>query len=210
MTGLVYIEASAPWGPVRIGAAVSLGAMLRQVAQQPAHVEDVGALDPEAVAVAARVLLGPAGAGGWIGTRVEAAQKAVLDARARISATPVAAKTTEPSHASPDARDEGVPLAGVELCKNPAKGGVSAQVENRVLGVSESLRTATVTDLDVRAIRAGYGMTQAVFARAFGLPLATLRDWEQGRNTPDQAARVLLAVIGCRPDAVREALRVYG
>jgi DNA-binding transcriptional regulator YiaG len=39
-------------------------------------------------------------------------------------------------------------------------------------------------DLDVRSIRAGLGLSPPGFAKAFGIPMATLRDWEQGRNVP--------------------------
>jgi putative transcriptional regulator len=61
-------------------------------------------------------------------------------------------------------------------------------------------------DADVRAIRARLGMTQVAFAATFGLPITTLRDWEQGRARPDTAARSYLVVIGRRPEAVRAAL----
>lgn len=65
-------------------------------------------------------------------------------------------------------------------------------------------------DVDVRTIRAGLGMSQPAFASAFGFSLATLRDWEQGRTSPDASARSLLLVIEHRPDVVREALATYG
>jgi putative transcriptional regulator len=38
-------------------------------------------------------------------------------------------------------------------------------------------------------LRKRLGMTQAEFARALRIPLATLRNWEQGRVFPDPAAR---------------------
>jgi len=60
---------------------------------------------------------------------------------------------------------------------------------------------------DVRSIRARLKLTQPAFAQRFGLPLGTVRDWEQGRVVPDQAARVLLAVIEADPGAVLKALR---
>ena len=63
-------------------------------------------------------------------------------------------------------------------------------------------------DVDVRAIRAATGMTQAEFAAEFGFPAGTLRDWKQGRTRPDMAARSYLLVIRHRPEAVREALAV--
>jgi len=59
---------------------------------------------------------------------------------------------------------------------------------------------------DVRAIRARLGLSQAAFAARFGLPVGTVRDWEQGRAMPDQAARVLLRVIAKEPEAVQRAL----
>ena len=48
-------------------------------------------------------------------------------------------------------------------------------------------------DVDVRAIRAKTGMTQAEFAAAFGFPAGTLRDWEQGRTRPRHGGAILPA-----------------
>jgi putative transcriptional regulator len=41
---------------------------------------------------------------------------------------------------------------------------------------------------------------------ASAFPVGTLRDWEQGRVEPDQAARAYLTVIARNPKAVRKAL----
>jgi putative transcriptional regulator len=60
---------------------------------------------------------------------------------------------------------------------------------------------------DVRRVRLKLGMTQAGFAKAFKLSLGTVRDWEQGRFSPESPARVLLAVIEHEPAAVRRALK---
>jgi putative transcriptional regulator len=62
------------------------------------------------------------------------------------------------------------------------------------------------TDLDVKAIRQTLNMTQAEFANRYGFPVATLRDWEQGRGRPDTAARAYLLVISREPKAVERAL----
>lgn len=59
---------------------------------------------------------------------------------------------------------------------------------------------------DVRAIRTRLKLTQPAFARRFGLPVGTVRDWEQGRAVPDQAARILLRVIEREPEAVHRAV----
>jgi putative transcriptional regulator len=57
-----------------------------------------------------------------------------------------------------------------------------------------------------KAIREKLGMTQQEFARTYHLSLSALRDWEQQRYQPDQAARTLLRVIERSPEAVRRAL----
>ncbi len=62
--------------------------------------------------------------------------------------------------------------------------------------------------VDVKLIRAKLSMTQQEFAKTFHLSLATLRDWEQRRVRPDQAARTLLKVIERNPNAVRNALKI--
>jgi putative transcriptional regulator len=59
-----------------------------------------------------------------------------------------------------------------------------------------------------KVIRQAQNMSQEEFAETYGIPIGTLRDWEQGRAEPDQAARAYLKVIACNPMAVRAALRV--
>jgi len=60
--------------------------------------------------------------------------------------------------------------------------------------------------VDVKAIRNVTGLSQAVFAARFRIPVGTLRDWEQGRKQPDSTARAYLHVIACSPDLVAKAL----
>jgi putative transcriptional regulator len=62
------------------------------------------------------------------------------------------------------------------------------------------------TPPDVRALRVRLKLTQPAFAKRFGLPVGTVRDWEQGRAAPDQAARVLLRVIEADPAAVERVV----
>jgi putative transcriptional regulator len=49
-------------------------------------------------------------------------------------------------------------------------------------------------------------MTQTEFASALRIPLATLRNWEQGRVLPDPAARALLTIVAKNPKAALKAL----
>jgi putative transcriptional regulator len=68
-------------------------------------------------------------------------------------------------------------------------------------------RVAVPRRVDVKAIRARLAMTQDQFASTFGFTLHAVRNWEQGKRTPEGAARVLLTVISREPAAVVRALR---
>ncbi len=58
----------------------------------------------------------------------------------------------------------------------------------------------------VKIIRRALGISQEDFSARYHIPLGTLRDWEQGRVVPDQAARAYLTVIARDPEVVRKAL----
>jgi putative transcriptional regulator len=68
--------------------------------------------------------------------------------------------------------------------------------------------TFEARDLDVGKVRGKVGLSQDEFARAFGVSLGTLRNWEQKRVRPDGPARVLLTVIDRDPVSVLKALRI--
>ena len=78
-------------------------------------------------------------------------------------------------------------------------------VEGRDVAVR--ITTVNVPVIDVRATRKSLGLSQAAFAAKFGFHPSTLKNWEQGRTSPDGPARVLLAVIARHPEAVEDALR---
>jgi putative transcriptional regulator len=92
--------------------------------------------------------------------------------------------------------------------------------ESIIAGLKEALRyaqgeevpgirvtTVMVPTIDVRRVRRNLKLSQNQFAAKFGFSPAVVRNWEQGRNRPDGAARVLLAVIDRHPEAVEDALR---
>ncbi len=60
--------------------------------------------------------------------------------------------------------------------------------------------------IDVKAIRKQVKMSQAEFARAYGISKRALQEWEQGGRQPDSAARAYLTVIAKEPAVVRRAL----
>ena len=52
-----------------------------------------------------------------------------------------------------------------------------------------------------RNVRGRTGLTQAAFAAQIGVPVETVRNWEQGKRSPRGPARALLKVIEQAPDA---------
>ena len=73
-------------------------------------------------------------------------------------------------------------------------------------GKPSGVRVHVVEVPDVRAIRRKLRMSQQEFARVYRIPLATLKNWEQGRRQPDAPAAAYLEVIAKRPREAREAL----
>ena len=61
-------------------------------------------------------------------------------------------------------------------------------------------------DIDVKAMRRKLGLSQTAFAKRYGFNPARIRDWEQGRSSPDGAVRAYLLVIKKEPEAVERAL----
>jgi putative transcriptional regulator len=90
--------------------------------------------------------------------------------------------------------------------KRLVKAAGEARAIARGQASSGSYRVHVPADVDVRAIRTRLGFTQAEFSGRFGIPPATLKDWEQGRRKPEGPARVLLIVIKNEPKAVEKAL----
>lgn len=58
----------------------------------------------------------------------------------------------------------------------------------------------------VRDLRRRARLTQQQFAARLGVPVETIRNWEQGKRMPRGPARALLAVIAHAPDTVFAAL----
>ena len=58
-----------------------------------------------------------------------------------------------------------------------------------------------------RGVRARTKLTQAEFAARIGVPVETVRNWEQGKRSPRGPARALLKVIDKAPDVAFAVLR---
>ncbi len=59
---------------------------------------------------------------------------------------------------------------------------------------------------DIAALRRFVRLTQEQFAKAMGISVHTLRNWEQGRRTPEGPALALLRIAAKHPRIIRENL----
>lgn len=90
---------------------------------------------------------------------------------------------------------------------------IEADAGMALLGLRESLgqakrgefaRVTTPEQMLVRAARAKAGLSQLAFAKRIQTPVATLRDWEQGRFTPPGGIICLMRLIERHPDLTLE------
>jgi putative transcriptional regulator len=56
-------------------------------------------------------------------------------------------------------------------------------------------------------VRRGLKLTQAEITKLLGMPLATWRNWEQGRTAIDAPGRALLFLLHREPEAVLRAMK---
>ena len=81
------------------------------------------------------------------------------------------------------------------------------QIARQIAADGDTARAVTLADVTApRNLRRRLGMTQEAFAAALRIPVATLRNWEQGRNGIDPAARSLLLIVARNPRAALAAL----
>src|SRR4051812_16752705 len=73
-------------------------------------------------------------------------------------------------------------------------------------GARKPARVTKLSPAHPRAVRSRLGLTQEQFARLLGVPVGTLRNWEQGIREPAGAAKALLRIAAKHPGIVRDAL----
>ena len=97
--------------------------------------------------------------------------------------------------------------------------GSEQPLPRRLAAIAEEMRRggsrgnvgAALSDADyARGIRARSGLTQAEFAARIGVPIETVRNWEQGKRSPRGPARALLKLIDKAPDVAFAILRTDG
>ncbi|MFA5121427.1 helix-turn-helix domain-containing protein [Zavarzinia sp.] len=72
-----------------------------------------------------------------------------------------------------------------------------------------ALETANIEPMPparIKAIRKSVARSAAEFERRYGIPAATVNNWEQGRRSPDPAARLLLRIIEREPGVVAKVV----
>jgi putative transcriptional regulator len=65
-------------------------------------------------------------------------------------------------------------------------------------------RVTTPAQILVRTARTKAGLSQQAFAQRIDTPVATLRDWEQGRFAPPGGVLCLLRLISNHPELAQE------
>ena len=90
---------------------------------------------------------------------------------------------------------------------------IEADAGEELPGLRESLEQAkrgefaavhTPAQMLVRQARAKVGLSQQAFAERIDTPVATLRDWEQGRFAPPGGVLCLLRLINNHPELAHE------
>jgi putative transcriptional regulator len=82
----------------------------------------------------------------------------------------------------------------VEILSDGSERGIAAGVSSVPSGETEAGYA--------RRVRAATKLTQADFAASIGVPIETIRNWEQGKRSPRGPARALLKLIEQAPDLV--------
>lgn len=88
-------------------------------------------------------------------------------------------------------QDAGETLPGLRESLAEMRGGIAA-------------RTTTSEQILVRSVRQALGLSQPQFADLIQTPVATLRDWEQGRFAPPGAVLCLLRIVAKHPEVLTE------
>lgn len=113
--------------------------------------------------------------------------------------------------------DAGLTLRGAKKVVDDLVSSRAAYVEAPHVVDYESLRRSLMIQnvavhqlksrkVDVKALRARIGISQEAFAGRYGLDVATVRNWEQGRTEPEGPAATLLQLIDRDPEEVVKLL----
>jgi DNA-binding transcriptional regulator YiaG len=88
----------------------------------------------------------------------------------------------------------------MELAEDDFASAIPARLRRRLI------KGQFETGSDIAALRRFVRLTQEQFARAMGISVHTLRNWEQGRRSPEGPALALLRIAAKHPRIIRENL----
>ncbi len=97
----------------------------------------------------------------------------------------------------------------VEVLPGGGEREISPDPRAIVTAAHAAARAVTPRDEDAsyaKTVRGRTGLTQAAFAARIGVPVETVRNWEQGKRSPRGPARALLKVIEQAPEAAFKVL----
>ena len=87
-----------------------------------------------------------------------------------------------------------------------ADGRIVELRDGKEFPIAPEMEPAPAVQPGVRDLRRRAQLTQTEFASRLGVPVETIRNWEQGKRAPRGPARALLAVIAHSPETVFAAL----
>ena len=105
-------------------------------------------------------------------------------------------------------RRTGVGIATMQRLRLKADGRIVELRDGQEFPLAPDVLTQSAASdpLEVRDLRRRAQLTQREFAARLGVPVETIRNWEQGKRAPRGPARALLTVIAHAPDTVFAAL----
>ena len=92
----------------------------------------------------------------------------------------------------------------VEILPDGSERAIASDPQSIAAAAHRAARSEDARHLDAsyaRNVRGQTGLTQTAFAARIGVPVETVRNWEQGKRSPRGPARALLKVIEEAPDA---------
>jgi putative transcriptional regulator len=104
------------------------------------------------------------------------------------------------------ADDGGRDGGGIMRLRLKADGRIVELRDGQEFPLQPALPAGEAGPTEVRDLRRRAQLTQQQFAARLGVPVETIRNWEQGKRAPRGPARALLAVIAHAPEMVFAAL----
>src|ERR1700676_814483 len=92
----------------------------------------------------------------------------------------------------------------VEILPDGSERAIASDAQSIATAAHNAARSADARLNDAsyaRNVRGQTGLTQSAFAARIGVPVETVRNWEQGKRSPRGPARALLKVLEQAPDA---------